>query len=82
VAAFGPDRPSLTFYARRTVTFAGARDVRPLVEAAASRPGRHLVITPRALQGALPPSVAGLPEVEGRGGYVLLADPATGEPCR
>jgi 4-amino-4-deoxy-L-arabinose transferase-like glycosyltransferase len=82
VAVYGPYRPSLTFYAQRAVTFAGARDPRPLAEAAASRPGRLFVVTPRALRGALPPEVAGLPEVESRGGYLLLADPATGEPCR
>jgi hypothetical protein len=82
VAAFGPYRPSLTFYARRAVTFAGSRDPRPLAEVAAGRSGRLFLITPRALRGALPPAVAGLPEVEARGGYLLLADPATGGPCR
>jgi 4-amino-4-deoxy-L-arabinose transferase-like glycosyltransferase len=79
LAAIGPYRPSLLFYARRPVTFVGGRrrgDDPRLAELVA-RPGRLFVIAPAALVPALPGAVATLPVLEARGGYVLLAsDPA------
>jgi hypothetical protein len=80
VAAVGPYRPSLLFYARRPVTFLGRRDDARLVELAA-RPGRLFVIAPAALVPALPPAVGALAVVEARGGYVLLASEAMPPGC-
>jgi len=75
LAALGPYRPSLLFYARRPVTFvsgAAHRNETRLAELAA-RPGRLFVIAPAALIATLPPPLAALAVVERRGGYVLLA---------
>jgi hypothetical protein len=80
LAAVGPYRPSLLFYARRPVTFLGRRDDERLVELA-SRPGRLFLIAPAALVPALPPSDKPLTVLEARGGYVLLASDATPPGC-
>jgi 4-amino-4-deoxy-L-arabinose transferase-like glycosyltransferase len=75
LVAIGPYRPSLLFYARRTVTHVRGKsrqDDALLVELA-GRPGRLFVIAPAAMTPTLPPAVAALPVVEARGGYVLLA---------
>jgi 4-amino-4-deoxy-L-arabinose transferase-like glycosyltransferase len=83
VAAVGPYRPSLLFYARRPVVFLGGRrgrDDARLAELAA-RPGRLFVIAPAALAPALPAPVSAFPVVETRGGYVLLASAAGGTAC-
>jgi 4-amino-4-deoxy-L-arabinose transferase-like glycosyltransferase len=85
LAAVGPYRPSLLFYARRPVTFisgrgsGGRRDDARLAELAA-QPGRLFVIAPAALVHALP-AIGALPVVETRGGYVLLASDATATGC-
>jgi 4-amino-4-deoxy-L-arabinose transferase-like glycosyltransferase len=85
LAAVGPYRPSLLFYARRPVTFisgrgsGGHRDDARLAELAA-QPGRLFVIAPAALVRALP-SIGALPVVETRGGYVLLASDAASTGC-
>jgi 4-amino-4-deoxy-L-arabinose transferase-like glycosyltransferase len=85
LAAVGPYRPSLLFYARRPVTFisgrgsGGRRDDVRLAELAA-QPGRLFVIAPAALVRALP-AIGALPVVETRGGYVLLASDAAATGC-
>jgi 4-amino-4-deoxy-L-arabinose transferase-like glycosyltransferase len=83
LAAVGPYRPSLLFYARRPVTFVsggGRRDDARLAELAA-RPGRLFVIAPAALVPGFPPAVSTLPVLEARGGYVLLASEAAAPGC-
>jgi 4-amino-4-deoxy-L-arabinose transferase-like glycosyltransferase len=75
LAAVGPYRPSLLFYARRPVTFLGRRDDARLAELAA-RPGRLFVIAPAAMVPALPPVPGALAVMDARGGYVLLASEA------
>ena len=75
LAAIGPYRPSLLFYARRPVTFVSGRELRSGVGLAelAERPGRLFVIAPAALAPALPLPGSQLAVLETRGGYVLLA---------
>ena len=75
LAALGPYRPSLLFYARRPVTFVGDRgdQSRARLAELASRPGRLFVIAPARLAPALGPAAGPLGVVETRGGYVLLA---------
>jgi hypothetical protein len=80
LAAIGPYRPSLLFYARRPVTFLGRRDDARLVELAA-RPGRLFVIAPAALVPALPPASKPLAVLDARGGYVLLVSDAAAPGC-
>jgi 4-amino-4-deoxy-L-arabinose transferase-like glycosyltransferase len=83
LAAVGPYRPSLLFYARRPVTFVGGRsgdDDARLAELAV-RPGRLFVIAPAALVRTLPAALAALPVLEARGGYVLLASDASTPGC-
>jgi hypothetical protein len=79
LAAIGPYRPSLLFYARRPVTFVGRARLRddPRLAELSAAPGRLFVIAPAALRGTLPASLSVL---EARGGYVLLASdwPARG----
>ena len=81
LAAVGPYRPSLLFYARRPVTFIGGRGRQDDARLAdlATQPGRLFVIAPAALVRTLPAAIGALPVMETRGGYVLLAsDAATG----
>lgn len=83
LAAVGPYRPSLLFYARRPVTFVtgkGPDDDTRLAELAV-QPGRLFVIAPVALVRTLPVALATLPELEARGGYVLLASDASTPAC-
>jgi len=83
LAAVGPYRPSLLFYARRPVTFVtgkGPHDDARLVELPA-RPGRLFVIVPAALVRTLPAALAALPVLEARGGYVLLASDTSTPEC-
>jgi len=80
VAAVGPYRPSLLFYARRPVTFLGRRDEARLVELA-TRPGRLFLIAPASLVPTLPPAAGALAVLETRGGYVLLASEAARPGC-
>jgi 4-amino-4-deoxy-L-arabinose transferase-like glycosyltransferase len=80
LVAFGPYRPSLLFYAGRSVAFLDVPDVSRFAEQAA-RPGRMFVLTPTALRDALPPAVAALPAVARRGGYLLLASGRAGPGC-
>lgn len=83
LVAVGPYRPSLLFYARRSVIYVGGKsrqDDARLVELA-ERPGRLFVIAPAAMTPTLPPAVSTLPVVETRGGYVLLARPTALPGC-
>jgi 4-amino-4-deoxy-L-arabinose transferase-like glycosyltransferase len=75
LAAIGPYRPSLLFYARRPVTFIGGRDPRSGARLAelSGRPGRLFLIAPAQVAQALPPLASELSVLERRGGYVLLA---------
>ena len=60
LAALGPYRPSLLFYARRPVTFVSGRAYRDEARLAelAGRPGRLYVIAPAALAPTLPPPLS------------------------
>jgi 4-amino-4-deoxy-L-arabinose transferase-like glycosyltransferase len=80
LAAVGPYRPSLLFYARRPVTFLGRRDDARLAELA-TRPGRLFVIAPAGLVRTLPAVGRALSVLEARGGYVLLASDAPARGC-
>jgi 4-amino-4-deoxy-L-arabinose transferase-like glycosyltransferase len=80
VVAFGPYRPSLLFYARRPLTFVDLPDRSRLAELAA-RPGRLLLVVPRAHIGLLPAAVGALPEVERQGGYALLQSAPSAPAC-
>ncbi|MGH7263738.1 MAG: hypothetical protein ACREMB_02640, partial [Candidatus Rokuibacteriota bacterium] len=81
LAAVGPYRPSLVFYARRPVTFVDLRHPDRLT-ALAARPGRLFLVAPRAAIARLPGPLAALPEVGARGGYVVLASPPMDGACR
>jgi 4-amino-4-deoxy-L-arabinose transferase-like glycosyltransferase len=81
LAAVGPYRPSLVFYARRPVQFVDLRHPDRLAALAAAR-GRLFVVAPRAAIPALPGPLAALPELDARGGYVVLASPPTDRACR
>jgi 4-amino-4-deoxy-L-arabinose transferase-like glycosyltransferase len=80
LVAFGPYRPSLLFYAGRSVVFLDVPDVSRFAEQAV-RPGRLFVLAPIGLMDALPPAVAALPTLETRGGYRLLASPRGAAGC-
>ncbi len=75
LAALGPYRPSLLFYARRPVTFVSGQSHRNEARLAelAGRPGRLFVIAPAAWASTLPPPISALAVMETKGGYVLLA---------
>jgi 4-amino-4-deoxy-L-arabinose transferase-like glycosyltransferase len=79
LAALGPYRPSLLFYARRPVTFLGRFDDGRLGELA-TQPGRLFVIAPATLVSTLVPA-GGLSVLETRGGYTLLASDAAVPGC-
>lgn len=81
LVAFGPYRPSLLFYAGRSVVFVDAPDASRLAEQAA-RPGRLFVLVPAGLLDALPPAVATLPTLADRGGYRLLGSDRGAPGCR
>jgi hypothetical protein len=79
LAAAGPYRPSLLFYARRPIEFLGRQGGTRLAELA-SLPGRLFVIAPAALVRTLP-GAGGLSVLDSRGGYVLLASDAATRGC-
>ena len=79
LAAAGPYRPSLLFYARRPVEFLGRQGEARLAELGA-RPGRLFLIAPAALVRTLP-GAGGLSVLDSRGGYVLLASDAATRGC-
>ncbi len=70
---FGSTRPSMAFYARRTVTFIPANEVDRL-RAALRREGRTMILLPEYVQDALPEEAAGFQPILKRYGYVLLGN--------
>lgn len=71
--AFGSTRPSMAFYARRTVTFIPANEIDRL-RTALSKEGRTMILLPEYVQDALPEEAAGFQLILKRYGYVLLGN--------
>ena len=71
--AFGSTRPSIAFYARRTVTFIPANEIDRL-RTALRKEGRTMILLPEYVQDALPEEAAGFQPILKRYGYVLLGN--------
>lgn len=71
--AFGSTRPSIAFYARRTVTFIPAGEIDRL-RTALGKEGRTMILLPEYLQDALPNEAADFQPILKRYGYVLLGN--------
>ena len=71
--AFGSTRPSIAFYARRTVTFIPAGEVDRL-RTALDKEGRMMILLPEYFQDALPKEAAEFQPILKRYGYVLLGN--------
>ncbi|CUS37175.1 putative Glycosyl transferase, family 39 [Candidatus Nitrospira nitrificans] len=71
--AFGSTRPSIAFYARRTVTFIPSNEIDRL-RAALRKEGRTMILLPEYVQDALPEEAAGFEPILKRYGYVLLGN--------
>lgn len=71
--AFGSTRPSIAFYARRTVTFIPAGEIDRL-RTALSKEGRTMILLPEYFQDALPKEAAEFQPILKRHGYVLLGN--------
>ncbi len=71
--AFGSTRPSIAFYARRTVTFIPANETDRL-RTALNKSGRTMILLPELIQDALPKETAGFQPILKRYGYVLLGN--------
>ena len=71
--AFGSTRPSIAFYARRTVTFIPAGEVDRL-RTALGKEGRTMILLPEYYQNALPKEAAEFQPILKRYGYVLLGN--------
>jgi 4-amino-4-deoxy-L-arabinose transferase-like glycosyltransferase len=71
--AFGSTRPSMAFYARRTVTFIPANEIDRL-RTALRKEGRTMILLPEYVQDALPEEAAGFQPILKRYGYVLLGN--------
>lgn len=71
--AFGSTRPSIAFYARRTVTFIPAGEIDRL-RTALNKEGRTMILLPEYVQDALPEEAAGFQPILKRHGYVLLGN--------
>jgi 4-amino-4-deoxy-L-arabinose transferase-like glycosyltransferase len=71
--AFGSTRPSIAFYARRTVTFIPAGEVDRL-RTALGKEGRMMILLPEYFQDALPKEAAEFQPILKRYGYVLLGN--------
>ncbi len=67
--AFGSTRPSIAFYARRTVTFIPAGEIDRL-RVALGKEGRTMILLPEYFQDALPKEAAGFQPILKRYGYV------------
>jgi 4-amino-4-deoxy-L-arabinose transferase-like glycosyltransferase len=80
LAALGPYRPSLLFYARRPVMFLGRSDEGRLGDLA-TQPGRLFVIAPVIHVPTLAPVAGALSILEVRGGYALLASDVAAPGC-
>lgn len=78
--AFGSTRPSIAFYARRTVSFIPAGETDRL-RTALSKSGRTMILLPEYFQDALPKEAAGFQPILKRYGYLLLGNqPMVTEP--
>ncbi|NOU10241.1 MAG: glycosyltransferase family 39 protein [Nitrospira sp.] len=71
--AFGSTRPSMAFYARRTVTFIPANEIDRL-RTALRKEGRTMILLPEYVQDALPEEAARFQPILKRYGYVLLGN--------
>jgi 4-amino-4-deoxy-L-arabinose transferase-like glycosyltransferase len=71
--AFGATRPSIAFYARRTVIFIPSNEIDRL-RTALGREGRTMILLPEYVQDALPKEAAGYQPILKRYGYVLLGN--------
>jgi hypothetical protein len=71
--AFGSTRPSIAFYARRTVTFIPTNEIDRL-RTALGKGGRTMILLPELIQDALPQEAAGFQPILKRYGYVLLGN--------
>jgi 4-amino-4-deoxy-L-arabinose transferase-like glycosyltransferase len=71
--AFGSTRPSIAFYARRTVTFIPSNEIDRL-RTALRKEGRTMILLPEYVQDALPEEAAGFQPILKRYGYVLLGN--------
>lgn len=71
--AFGTTRPSIAFYARRTVLFIPSNELDRL-RTALSKEGRTMILLPESLQDALPKEAADFQPILKRYGYVLLGN--------
>jgi 4-amino-4-deoxy-L-arabinose transferase-like glycosyltransferase len=71
--AFGSTRPSIAFYARRTVTFIPAGEIDRL-RVALGKGGRTMILLPEYFQDALPKEAAEFQPILKRYGYVLLGN--------
>lgn len=71
--AFGSTRPSIAFYARRTVTFIPDGEIDRL-RTALGKEGRTMILLPEYFQDALPKEVGGFQPILKRYGYVLLGN--------
>jgi hypothetical protein len=71
--AFNSTRPSIAFYARRTVTFIPAGEIDRL-RTALGKAGRTMILLPEYSQDALPKEAADFQPILKRYGYVLLGN--------
>ncbi|MDF0676747.1 MAG: glycosyltransferase family 39 protein [Nitrospira sp.] len=71
--AFSSTRPSIAFYARRTVTFIPAGEIDRL-RTALGKGGRTMILLPEYSQDALPKEAADFQPILKRYGYVLLGN--------
>jgi len=71
--AFGSTRPSIAFYAKRTVTFIPANEIDRLRKAL-GKEGRTMILLPEYFQDALPKEAAVFQPILKRYGYVLLGN--------
>jgi 4-amino-4-deoxy-L-arabinose transferase-like glycosyltransferase len=71
--AFGTNRPSTAFYARRTVLFIPSNELDRL-RAALRKEGRTMILLPELLEDTLPRETAEFRPILKRHGYVLLAN--------
>lgn len=71
--AFGSTRPSIAFYAKRTVTFIPAGEIDRL-RTALGKPGKTMILLPEYYQDALLKETADYQPILKRYGYVLLGN--------
>jgi hypothetical protein len=71
--AFGSTRPSIAFYARRTVDFIPAGEIDRL-RTALGKEGRTMILLPEYFQDSLPKETTAFQPILKRYGYVLLSN--------